>query len=307
MESKPQTKTPSKLKIKVNINDLIENYKIVQNELMDNDEISKFTNSFFEYLKENSLSFKFEESVLTADSNQQVEIPNKNYTIIETNEKLENLQFIGYPKGNLLLLLINNILLCIINKSFPFSFYPLAGFSEKTYESVDKLNKLFNDNNQTKINLNFIDKLSERGILTLLGLRETAGSINTYLPPSITILSSNFLEQHTKEPSPNNPKAKIPILTVGARALCKHSHRASEGFWPDAKGGDSIKNQKAETMLKMFFEKCIWINIHGLPHEIAIIELRIDKGYGIRWQIDGMFRGFLEPQMENGHEKGWKH
>ena len=60
-------------------------------------------------------------------------------------------------------------------------------------------------------------------------------------------------------------------------------------------------------MLRMFYEKGSWINIHGLPHEITIIELRVDKGYGIRWQIDGMFRGFLEPQMEDGHEKGWRH
>jgi hypothetical protein len=55
-------------------------------------------------------------------------------------------------------------------------------------------------------------------------------------------------------------------------------------------------------------ENCVWINIHLLPHQLVIIELRIDKGYGIRWQAnDGMFRGFLEPQMEDGHEKGWIH
>lgn len=305
MESEPPPKASQKLKIKVNINDLINSYKLVQNELIDNDKISKFNNTLFGCLKENSLSF--DEPFPLGDSNQEIEIPNKNYEFTETNEKIQSLQFIGYPKGNLLLILINNILLCIINKSFPFSFYPLPGFSEKTKESIDKLNKFFIGNDQTKINLSFIDKLSERGILTLLGLRETTGSINCYLPPSIAILTSNFFEQNSKEPNPNNPKAKVSMLTVGGRALCKHSHRASEGFWPDAKGGDQIKNQKAEMMLKMFLEKCIWINIHGLPHEIAIIELRIDKGYGIRWQIDGMFRGFLEPQMENGHEKGWKH
>jgi len=38
-----------------------------------------------------------------------------------------------------------------------------------------------------------------------------------------------------------------------------------------------------------------------------IKKLRIDRGYGIRWQTDAIFRGFLEPPMEDGHEKGWKH
>jgi hypothetical protein len=57
----------------------------------------------------------------------------------------------------------------------------------------------------------------------------------------------------------------------------------------------------------MFFTSSTWINIHGLPHNIAIVELRITEGYGIRWETTGAFRGFLEPQMLNGHEKGWKH
>jgi hypothetical protein len=64
---------------------------------------------------------------------------------------------------------------------------------------------------------------------------------------------------------------------------------------------------KAENILNKFLKECVWINIHGLPHDIPIIELRVDLGYGIRWRIDGVFRGFLEPQMDDGHEKGWKH
>jgi hypothetical protein len=63
----------------------------------------------------------------------------------------------------------------------------------------------------------------------------------------------------------------------------------------------------AEKFLNLFLDECIWINIHSLPHETPIVELRNEKGYGIRWMIDGVFRGFLEPQMTDGHEKGWKH
>lgn len=32
--------------------------------------------------------------------------------------------------------------------------------------------------------------------------------------------------------------------------------------------------------------------------------MRIVEGYGARWEASGdKFRGFLEPQMEGGHEK----
>ena len=31
-------------------------------------------------------------------------------------------------------------------------------------------------------------------------------------------------------------------------------------------------------------------------------------GYGARWTSDAsQFRGFLEPQMVDGHEVGWRH
>jgi hypothetical protein len=39
-----------------------------------------------------------------------------------------------------------------------------------------------------------------------------------------------------------------------------------------------------------------------------MIEVRVMEGYGLRWTCDGsFFRGFLEPHMEDGHSKGWKH
>ena len=138
-----------------------------------------------------------------------------------------------------------------------------------------------------------------RDILTFLGIRKTKGSIDNYIPLDKNILISKFKEL-------NNEKSK---LTVGAKALCKHSHRSvSESFWPGQGGKEKDKNDNAEKMLKLFLEECVWINMHLLPHNLIIIELRIDKGYGIRWQVnDGMFRGFLEPQMEDGHEKGWIH
>ena len=98
-----------------------------------------------------------------------------------------------------------------------------------------------------------------------------------------------------------------PRLTVGARALCKHAHRSSEGFWGVIKGTEAEKNEMAQKTAVSILKECIWVNAHILPHSEHIIECRNEKGYGIRWTIKGEFRGFLEPQMEGGHDKKWKH
>jgi hypothetical protein len=84
-------------------------------------------------------------------------------------------------------------------------------------------------------------------------------------------------------------------LTVGARALTKHSHRSSEGFWGSSKGTEMEKNEVALTVAKLIISDSVWVNAHILPHSEMIIECRVEKGYGIRWTIAGEFRGFLEP------------
>jgi hypothetical protein len=100
-----------------------------------------------------------------------------------------------------------------------------------------------------------------------------------------------------------------------------------------------------------------WRNLHWLPHQVLVYEVRVPEGYGMRWSqdrskitktgipsevtdgphddeasIEGLshgtadspalesatavehedsrpwiFRGFVEPMMENGHEIGWRH
>ena len=214
------------------------------------------------------------------------------------NTNNDCLQFQGYPQGNILLLLVNNILLCFHNKHFPFTFQHFDHFDDLTSQSITFLNNIYTTH-PLQLTKSFLHLIGERGILTTLGIRTTPGSISNYIPPDITLLISHFNDKHTKSSS--------SILTVGARALCKHSQRSSEHFWPNDKGSESLKNEKAFNLLNMFFTSSTWINIHGLPHNIAIIELRITEGYGIRWETTGTFRGFLEPQMLNGHEKGWKH
>ena len=59
--------------------------------------------------------------------------------------------------------------------------------------------------------------------------------------------------------------------------------------------------------MKTLLDECVWINVHTVGADENIIECRVDQGYGARWTVDGKFRGFLEPQMEEGHVKKWRH
>lgn len=256
-------------------------------------------------LKKNIEIYPIDESVYK-DSEDEIEINNKNY--IQINQTDTCFSFKSYPSENLLFLLINNILLSFLNKCFCFKYYFMESFNKSEIDSVTPLNeKIKNLINNKDINNDIYKYIIEkifidftcRDLLTFLGIRRTTGSINNYIPLDKNILINKFKEL-------NNPKSQ---LTVGAKALCKHSHRSvTDPFWPGQGGKEKEKNDNAEKMLNLFLKDCVWINIHLLPHQLVIIELRIEKGYGIRWQVnDGMFRGFLEPQMEDGHEKGWIH
>ena len=91
-------------------------------------------------------------------------------------------------------------------------------------------------------------------------------------------------------------KLNPSILSVGARALCKHAHRSSEGYWGEPRGTESLKNEHAKQKADLILNECVWINLHSLPQNEYIIECRVEQGYGIRWTIKGaVFRGFLEP------------
>ena len=254
-------------------------------------------------LKENIIKYPLDIS-LYKEQEENIEIKNKNYIL--NSSPNDFFIFKSYPSDNILIILINNILLSLLNKSFCFKFFFMESFNKSEVDSIiplnEKIQKILSDKNLNIIEYiinNIFIEFTCRDLLTFLGIRRTKGSIDNYIPLDKNILINKFKEL-------NNAKSK---LTVGAKALCKHSHRSvTESFWPGQDGKEIEKNLNAEKMLNLFLDECVWINIHLLPHELVIIELRIDKGYGIRWQInDGMFRGFLEPQMEDGHEKGWIH
>lgn len=153
-------------------------------------------------------------------------------------------------------------------------------------------------------------QLGPRGLLTCLGVRQTQGSVDKFSLPSKAALCRAFSQLNAQAASEESKgQEQVSLLTVGARALSKHSHRSSEGFWGRARGTEAKKNEVAEEVLQRLLRDCVWVNIHCLPNEEAIVEVRVEQGYGARWFIlkQQGFRGFIEPQMPGGHEKHWRH
>ncbi|XP_045799918.1 uncharacterized protein LOC123894083 [Trifolium pratense] len=141
--------------------------------------------------------------------------------------------------------------------------------------------------------------LSYEGIQGLLGLMHTIGTVPNALPPPRSILLASFN-------LPCNPNENA--LTDGARALAKHACRSSSGYWGSLVGNDSNKNKLAMDVINNLIEHCCWMNIHIVPPHGNVFEIRVADGYGARWTEDGSkFIGFLEPYMQDGHSKGWKH
>ncbi|KAF5188788.1 Rna-binding asch domain protein [Thalictrum thalictroides] len=146
-----------------------------------------------------------------------------------------------------------------------------------------------------------VSELSYEGISSLLGLMHTSGTAGCVLPPPKSALLSSFL-------LPHEPTVRGSKLTEGARALAKHVNRASSGWWGNFDGNDFNKNLLALGVINHLITHCSWINIHYLQPDRCVLEIRVSEGYGARWSKDGSkFLGFLEPHMEDGHLKRWKH
>jgi hypothetical protein len=157
------------------------------------------------------------------------------------------------------------------------------------------------------------------------GLAYTVGSALGSAPPSIEECLAAYLVPNTAG------------LTAGARAWSKHSHRseppqesqeeekgrrkASAGWWGTPSGPVAIINERALVLFWKVTNGATWKNLHWLPHQVLVYEVRVAAGYGMRWsqcqkdcgenevveECPWSFRGFVEPMMENGHEVGWHH
>ncbi|KAK9138709.1 hypothetical protein Sjap_009303 [Stephania japonica] len=144
-----------------------------------------------------------------------------------------------------------------------------------------------------------ISGLSYEGVGELLGLKHTAGTIHDALPPPRSVLLSSFQMPYRQIGS---------TLSVGARALAKHVERCSSQWWGSFDGNDCDKNRIALRVIDHLINHCCWINVHVVQPYGAAFEIRVVEGYGARWSKDGMkFIGFLEPYMEEGFSKRWKH
>lgn len=140
------------------------------------------------------------------------------------------------------------------------------------------------------------------GVMSLLSLRITAGTARGHVPPGLRRCWRAF----------NEPHAAGARLTVGARALTKHWGRSSERFWGESiDGPDADKNVNACRVLCNIIDDLCWLNVHALPHDTFVFEIRNGAQYGARWHVDAggatTFRGFLEPQAVDGHATGWQH
>lgn len=148
---------------------------------------------------------------------------------------------------------------------------------------------------------NLLSGCGYEGLQVLLGLTQTTGTIPDALPPPRSMLLSSFM-------LPYEPNIKGCTLLQGARALAKHADRSSSKYWGTLTGSDSDKNKLAMDVVCHIIEHCSWLNVHIVPPHGAVFEIRVADGYGARWSKDGSkFIGFLEPYMEDGHSKGWRH
>eukprot|EP00977_Amphora_coffeiformis_P017698 scaffold5869_cov165-Amphora_coffeaeformis.AAC.7 len=169
--------------------------------------------------------------------------------------------------------------------------------------------------------LSWIQGAGDRGVLATLGLRFTVGTDpRGLLPPSWSDLIAATRVRH---------KSHAP-LSVAARARAKHAPRSCCGlgqeqqqqqqpFFGTVQGSAETQNKAAHEIIVRLLQEATWINIHtfGGTGGKPSLEVRVASGYGARWTADWSkdpanptgveFRGFLEPQMENGHKRGWKH
>lgn len=128
-----------------------------------------------------------------------------------------------------------------------------------------------------------------RNILILLGQRFTPASLTDAraIPPSRATLIESASREYAQ------------ALTVGARALTKHVHRAPDKFWGEIKGSTEEKNALAIHKISTILDQTTWWNIFGHYKHDIVFEARVPEGQGVRWGHSGAeLIGFLEPFLD---------
>lgn len=144
----------------------------------------------------------------------------------------------------------------------------------------------------------------------LLGLAVTGGSAFGHEAPGEELCRQLFTE------ACDRPDKQAVQLHKGGKALTKHCHRASSGWWGPCTGRPLDKNISSEAVLDRIIAGATWRNVFWLPHNILAYEIRVAEGYGVRYQQDlkaiepaWTFRGFVEPAAagDTGHTAKWRH
>ena len=118
------------------------------------------------------------------------------------------------------------------------------------------------------------------------GLVRTVGT-QFVMPPSRDDLIAAFEESHLGT-----------ALSVGAKALCKHYARLPDHpVRTRPYGNPQNKSRIAKEHLMTLLANATWRNVHLLPHQQLVYEMRDAQGYGMRWTLvpsGCKFRGYLE-------------
>ncbi|ELU15712.1 hypothetical protein CAPTEDRAFT_201130 [Capitella teleta] len=139
----------------------------------------------------------------------------------------------------------------------------------------------FTERERVDLMLVILTTLGRRGLMDLLGLRKTVGSIDAW-PPARSRLEETFNAKHKYILSERWSEGVVESTAIEMRLLL---------------GGDTAQDNQESQNLKITPQ-----------HDQRILEVRQENGYGARWSADGRhFRGFLEPQMVDGHDVGWRH
>ena len=86
-------------------------------------------------------------------------------------------------------------------------------------------------------------------------------------------------------------------MSAGAVALCKHFERGGYSsdptkgrdlhpFWKMPVGSNEKKNVIAEEILTEMLQGAAWKNVIWLHEGVAVYEIRVTNGYGMRWTLD---------------------
>ena len=259
--------------------------------------------------------------------------PNDFINSLQINEDYYHLNIIvkdgeyyykGYPRGNFLQIISKVISLWNDKKSFPIRFFKIIGLKDETNNTIDSMNvhsriitqaityiqqdskniylkkklilKIIDFEIAYKLLFNFIELIGIRGILTMLGFRTTPGSCNGIIltRETLFLLFNTIYNVIYIYIIIQNRNGRTNI-TVGGRALSKHYDRNKDPFW-FCNGTEENRNNQAIQVFNTILNDSVWWNIHYLPNNIKVLEIRNHYGYGMRWNYSGDFRGMLEPE-----------